>query len=131
MWNSSKCFLEWIELLALFFPTSGFGLIPFGFLEVLVYNLHNSLLDYSRYLWRLVADTQRQGSTAVNWWSQSGCCGMWLSSSLQIVVHGPWSNDLPQFVYCHMCDLFSSSFYFRIASFWLLCIEYGTLKALD
>ena len=63
--------LPWMDwTLGFFFPMSRFGLIPSGFLEVLVHNLHNYLLDYSRYLWRSVADTQRQGSTAVPWWSQ-------------------------------------------------------------
>ena len=32
------------------------------------------------------------------------------------VVDGPWSNGLAPFGYCRMCDLFSISFYFLIAS---------------
>ena len=94
------------------FPTSGFGLIPSGFLEVLVYNLHNSLLDYSRYLWRSVRILNDKDLLP------------WTDEVSGDVLDGPWSNDLPPFVYCHMCDLVALHWIWNSKSFGLTNISW-------
>lgn len=89
-----------------FFLPQGLGLgflVPRVEIEVLVHMVYNSLFASILNLWIHVRNA-RQGSRVRKSWSQWGCCKV--SSSMEIVVDGLRSNDLPPFCYRCLCDLF-------------------------
>ena len=117
--NSNTLLSFLTPLFLAFFLLQGFVFSPMGSLHwnwglSIHATVYNNLLESSPYLWRSNSNS-RQGSIIENFWSQWGCCG-W---SLAIWLATIWLLQ-------HVCFVF----YFH-SSFWLLCIEYVTLKALD